>query len=218
MLHREVLTRELPQKTVCLTIAPVFYSASIYVTLSKAIMYFAPGLSRFPPKLFYWIFIPADVVCLVLQAAGGALSTQDDGGDVGVNISMAGLILQVVVITAFIVTFCDYMFRYARSGHASALSWRLKAFFIGLSVSIILILARCCYRVAELNEGYDGDLMHHEAPFVVLEGFAIVVAAAALFWGHPGLALDRKVSGKTTPSSVESADGEMATLGASKPQ
>ncbi|OAQ98793.1 hypothetical protein LLEC1_08171, partial [Akanthomyces lecanii] len=59
---------------ICLTIAPVFFTASIYVTLSKTIRHFAADLSRVRPQLFYWFFIPFDVVCLVLQAIGGALS------------------------------------------------------------------------------------------------------------------------------------------------
>jgi hypothetical protein len=166
------------------------------VTLSKSIVYFAPDLSRFKPQLFYWIFIPADVLCLVLQAAGGALSTESNDGSVGVDISMAGLILQVIVIFAFIVAFSDYMIRYWRSGRMSAFGWRLKAFFAGLSAAIILILARCVYRVAELKDGYAGEIITHEAPFIALEGVFIVLAAVCLCFGHPGLALKRETSRK----------------------
>ncbi|KAM0436719.1 hypothetical protein ACHAPT_002430 [Fusarium lateritium] len=175
---------------VCLTVAPVFYTASIYVTLSKTIIFFAPELSRFKPQLFYWIFIPFDIVCLILQAAGGAMSTSSDSS-LGVDISMAGLILQVIVLFLFIVTFADYMFRYWRSGHASNFGWRLNTFFAGLSASIILILTRCIYRVAELREGYDGELIKHEIPFIILEGVVIVLAAVALCFGHPGLVFNK---------------------------
>lgn len=191
--------------TVCLTIAPVFYTASIYVTLSKAIIYFAPDLSRFKPQLFYWIFIPADIVCLVLQAAGGAMSTNSDGdNDTGVAVSMAGLALQVVVIVAFLAAFGDYMFRYWRSGRMVVLGWRLKTFFIGLLTSILFILARCCYRVAELRDGYDGEIITHEIPFIVLEGVFIIIAAIALCFGHPGLVFDREESTTTTTKTVNS--------------
>ncbi|KAH7188323.1 RTA1 like protein-domain-containing protein [Fusarium flagelliforme] len=175
---------------VCLTIAPVFYTASIYVTLSKAINYFSPELSRFKPQLFIWIFIPFDIVCLILQAAGGAMSTESDS-QVGVDVSMAGLVLQVVVLVAFIAAFSDYMIRYWRSGQAQSFNWRMIAFFLGLSASIILILTRCIYRVAELREGYDGDLIKHEIPFIILEGAVIVLAAVALCFGHPGLVFNK---------------------------
>ena len=189
---------------VCLTIAPVFYTASIYVTLSKTIVHLAPELSRFKPQLFYWIFIPFDLVCLALQAAGGAMSTDSTGADkTGVNISMAGLALQVVVLTAFVVCFADYMIRYLRSGRAAAFDWRLTAFFAGLSTAIVLILTRCAYRVAELKDGYNGTLIQEEVPFIILEGVVVVLAAVALCVGHPGLVFDRAPSRKSSDDSRE---------------
>ncbi|OAQ70091.1 RTA1 like protein family [Pochonia chlamydosporia 170] len=190
---------------VCLTIAPVFYTASIYVTLSKTIIHFAPDLSRFNPQLFYWIFIPFDVVCLVLQAAGGALSTNSNGDNqIGVNVSMAGLALQVIILTAFVGCFADYMIRYLRSGRAKSFGWRLNAFFLGLSTSILLILARCAFRVAELRDGYDGELIREEIPFIILEGVLIVLAVVALCFGHPGLVFGREQPRKSSHDSEES--------------
>ncbi|KHN99635.1 RTA1 like protein family [Metarhizium album ARSEF 1941] len=186
---------------VCLTIAPVFFTASIYVTLSKTITYFAPDLSRFNPQLFYWIFIPFDVVCLVLQAAGGAMSTNSSGDNrLGVDISMAGLALQVIVLTAFVACFLDYMSRYMRSGRARSFGWRLNTFFVGLATSILLILGRCAFRVAELKDGYDGSLIREEVPFIVLEGVFIVLATTALCFGHPGLLFDRREARKDSHS------------------
>jgi len=198
---------------VCLTIAPVFYTASIYVTLSKAILFFAPDLSRFKPQLFYYIFIPLDVVCLALQAAGGAMSTNSDGSnDLGVDISQAGLSLQVIVLSAFIIAFADYMLRYVRSGRSSGFGWRLKAFFSGLTTATFLILARCAYRVAELRDGYDGNLIKEEAPFIVLEGVFVVLAAGALCFGHPGLALEREPRGEKTYLESENVGADAARL------
>jgi len=118
------------------------------------------------------------------------MSTESDS-QVGVDVSMAGLVLQVVVLVAFIAAFSDYMIRYWRSGQAQAFGWRMTAFFLGLSASIILILTRCIYRVAELREGYDGDLIKHEVPFIILEGVVIVLAAVALCFGHPGLVFNK---------------------------
>lgn len=190
-----------------LSTAPVFFTASIYVTLSKTIIHFAPDLSRFKPQFFYWFFIPADIICLILQGAGGIVSTISDGDkkveDIGVGASMAGLVLQVVLLVAFVGAFGDFMFRYWRSGRLGSLGWRLVSFFTGLSVSIVLILIRCCYRVAELKDGYEGEMMKHEAPFIALEGGFIVVAAVALCWGHPGLVFDREDKHKSLSSQSE---------------
>ncbi|KAL7915563.1 RTA1 like domain-containing protein [Trichoderma velutinum] len=203
---------------VCLTTAPVFFTGSIYVTLSKAIDFFGPNLSRFGPKLFYYIFIPLDFTCLVLQAAGGALSTASSGST-GVDISMAGLVLQVIVLVIFSIAFADYMIRYIHSGqrrrqHQQASGWRFGAFCGGLTRAIVLILVRCVYRVAELQAGYDSKLFHEQMPFIVLEGVFIALAAVTLCFGHPGLmfsqsVLEHKYSATSMVNMVGDADIEI---------
>ena len=105
---------------------------------------------------------------------------------------MAGLVLQVVILFSFVVCFADYMIRYVRSDRTAHFSWRLKAFFIGLATSIVLILTRCAYRVAELKDGYEGDMIKEEIPFIVLEGVLIVLATLALCFGHPGLVMKQE--------------------------
>ncbi|KAH7007408.1 RTA1 like protein-domain-containing protein [Ilyonectria destructans] len=200
---------------VCLTFAPVFFTASIYITLSKTIEFLDASLSRIKPKFFYWFFIPFDLVCLILQALGGGMSAGSDGDDIGVDISMAGLVLQVIVLVLFIIVFCDYMFRYWRSGHAARFTWRLKTFFAGLCIATLLILIRCAYRVAELKDGYDGELFRDEATFIVLEGVAIVLAAAALCFGHPGLLIKPSaIEGRSSsPSNREKGFGSSGSSG-----
>lgn len=129
-------------------------------------------MSRINPKFFYWIFIPADIVCLVLQAAGGALSSTSSGSSqIGVDIAMAGLILQVVVLALFCVALGDYMIRYFRRGATGALNTRTRVYFGFLGLAIILIEARCLYRCYELSQGYqNSDLITDEALFIGLEG------------------------------------------------
>jgi hypothetical protein len=123
------------------------------------------------PSLFYWIFIPADLFCLTLQAAGGALSTTSSGSSqVGVDLALAGLILQVIILFIFCVFFVDYLVRYFRSGKAEVFGVKMKLFFGFLSLAILLILARCIYRVDELSEGYNGPLIRNEGLFIALEG------------------------------------------------
>lgn len=175
-------------------------------------MFLGPDLSRFKPQLFYYIFIPFDIVCLALQAAGGAMSAGSTGANqTGVNISQAGLSLQVIVLTLFIACFGDYMFRYVRSGRASNWGWRLTAFFSGLTTAAFLILARCAYRVAELKDGYNGSLIKDEPTFIVLEGVFVFLAAMALGFGQPGLGLKRStvaVEGQELVTKLETTDNE----------
>lgn len=156
---------------VCITTAPVFYTAAIYVTLSKIVVFLGAEHSRFSPALYYWIFIPCDLVSLALQATGGAMSANSSGSDkVGVDISLAGLSFQVCSLVVFILLVVDFAFRYRRSKHREILPTTFKCFVFVLSLAITLILVRCVYRIDELSDGYKGPLIHNEGLFIGLEG------------------------------------------------
>lgn len=131
-----------------------------------------PSLSRFKPSLFYWIFIPCDIISLILQAAGGALScvasTKDDV-QIGVDISLAGLIFQVICITIFCGFFADYLILCKRSGAWLNINKNMKLFLAFLFLSILFILVRCVYRIVELQEGYFSEMFREEPLFIALE-------------------------------------------------
>ncbi|KAJ0346077.1 hypothetical protein COL154_008754 [Colletotrichum chrysophilum] len=207
---------------VFITSGPVWYTAAIYVTLSKAIIHLGPELARLPPKALYWVFIALDVSCLVIQAAGGAISTDSKGdSDLGVNLAMGGLVIQVVVIVVFCAVFADYMIRYTRSSYTRKLAQREKIFFGFLALAVALILARCSYRVDELSEGYSNSTkVTDEGLFIGLEGVLIVLAVFSLCLGHPGLAFENKTERaeerKESQASVESAMSETTDKGRSR--
>ncbi|KAG8623456.1 hypothetical protein KVT40_008432 [Elsinoe batatas] len=160
-------------QTTCVITAPIYFCAAIYVTLALTIEYLSPELSRFKPKLFYWIFIPCDLLALLIQAAGGGLSTSSQGkSQMGVDLALAGLALQVTAILAFCGFMLDFLWRYSRSQHANKekISARLKIFLTFLAISILLILTRCAYRLAELHEGYRGELVRDEPLYILFEG------------------------------------------------
>ncbi|KAF4956721.1 hypothetical protein FSARC_11489 [Fusarium sarcochroum] len=156
---------------ICITQAPVFYCAAIYVTLGQSIDHYDPSLARFPTKFFGWVFVPFDVVSLCLQGAGGGLSASSSGASqIGVDVAMAGLILQVIMLAAFSILFADYIFRYLRSNKSRAFDSRDEMFFAFLAIAVLATLARCIFRADELKEGYSGDLIKHENLFIGLEG------------------------------------------------
>jgi hypothetical protein len=112
-----------------------------------------------------------DIISLILQGAGGGLSASSSGASqVGVDVAMAGLILQVIMLVAFSVLFADYMFRYLRSKTTQNLQSRDKLFFAFLAIAVLTTLARCIFRCYELKEGYSGELIKHEDLFIALEG------------------------------------------------
>ena len=89
-----------------LTIGPAFFSAAIYLCLSRLIAVFGTSLSYFKAKTITAVFIGCDVVSLVLQAAGGGIVASVSGFSPlrqdGLNIMIAGLSTQVASMTLFI--------------------------------------------------------------------------------------------------------------------
>ena len=189
--HYHILT---PVLKVIITLAPAFMCAAIYVTLSQIIYHLSSECSRFPPQLFPYLFVICDLISLVLQAAGGGVSSVSLGRNLaGVDLTLTGLGFQVFTLTLFVVLAVDYWMRYAKlrktrpsSGRAGEsvgrqesekefrttedpLTKRFKIFAIFLSVSIVCIYARCCYRIAELKQGYEGHIFHEEGTYIVFE-------------------------------------------------
>lgn len=90
-----------------LTIGPAFYSAAIYLAISRVITIFGSTLSWFKPRTVTISFVSFDIVSLLLQSAGGAIASMADEGDkkmsdMGVNIMIAGLVAQVVATSLFV--------------------------------------------------------------------------------------------------------------------
>lgn len=131
-----------------------------------------PQYSRFSPKFYYWIFIPCDVLSLVLQAVGGALSSDSNGNSkVAVDVAIAGLSFQVFTLCVFIGLVIEYAVRVSRvPDRQSQLSGRFKMFCGFLAMAVLLIFIRCVYRIDELSDGYNGPLIHNEGLFIGLEG------------------------------------------------
>ncbi|KAI9654047.1 MAG: hypothetical protein M1831_005564 [Alyxoria varia] len=188
---------------VTLTIAPAFVTGAIYLCLGRIVCVHGPQYSRFKPGTYTAVFITCDIIALVLQALGGAITSTSDPGsseqDTGVNIMIAGLAWQVVALGIFMILSIDFgvsVFRARRSATQPTdskfdilrRSKMFKAFEVALAVATVLIFIRCCYRVAELREGFDGGLANNEPVFMVLEGPMIFISVGVLTVLHPGLA------------------------------
>ena len=165
-----------------------------------------------------------DFICLVLQAAGGAITSTSGGTseqaadirDMGVNIMIAGLTLQVISLVLFITYASVYAWRWnvavslgprQQTCRKEGLKWKALVIsrsnrskvpycfsiyiltFSGLGIASITVLVRSAFRVAELRDGFDSDLANDEVSFMILEGAMLVLACLALTISHPGLCL-----------------------------
>lgn len=220
---------------ICLTIGPAFLSAAIYLCLGRIIVVYGEGISRIRPRTYAIIFVCCDLISLILQAAGGALTAtadedQPDLGQTGINIMIAGLASQVASLAVFMALCVDFAIRACR--HRDQLnndfihlrSTRLwKGFLFGISIATTTIMARCIYRVLELNEGFNGPLANDELVFMILEGPMIIIACVCLTVFHPGICFrgrwmeadwsfgkEKKSSGSKWDVELSSAESEGA--------
>jgi RTA1 like protein len=156
---------------VCIIIAPTLICAGIYLTLKHVARTVAPNASRLTPRLYTWIFIPFDIFCLLLQAAGGVVDAAAADSKVmnesllktGDNIMIAGIALQVVNLIIFGLFSLDFWITSRRhfrgvqqkdeSLSPEAQIWfstRFRVFCAAVACAYAGILVRCVYRFVPL--------------------------------------------------------------------
>ncbi|RHZ67298.1 hypothetical protein CDV55_107863 [Aspergillus turcosus] len=188
------------QYLICLTIGPAFFTAAIYLCFGRVIMIYGESFSRIKSRTYAIVFVTCDLLCLILQAAGGAVTAtagqdQDDLRRTGINIMITGLAAQVASLGAFMALAIDYLWRLRRQGQLqsrmfpSGGSWKWRGFLWGLGIATFCIFVRSIFRTAELNGGFSSDLANDEVAFMILEGASMVVACGSMSIFHPGLSL-----------------------------
>ncbi|KAH7393265.1 RTA1 like protein-domain-containing protein [Cadophora sp. MPI-SDFR-AT-0126] len=169
--------------------APVLTSASIYVCLTKVLVWAADeGLDLstktllLRKKIVLWAFITIDVFCTILQITGagligGATSKGKDPSTAN-NILLAGLAIQTAayfVYLSLLVVVITAIYRVHRTAQKAG-----NNPFLGvLALASTLIFIRTIFRLAETSQGVFGHLSSHEGYFAGLE-FAPVVAALTI--------------------------------------
>ncbi|CAN9090161.1 RTA1-domain-containing protein [Alternaria alternata] len=213
----------------CLIISPAFISAGIYLTLKHIVINFGESWSRLPPVWYTRIFITGDILSLVLQGAGGGIAATADPGsdllDIGTNLMVAGVVLQVVILSCFGILLAEYAIRtYNRRNQLSAEAMTLfhktsfRCFIFAIIAAFLGIYVRCVYRIPELTGGWRSELMREETEFIILEGAMIVLSVLVLTVFHPGycfpalgntIGKNRAARGKSMDTSV--SDVEMVS-------
>lgn len=217
---------------VAIVLGPTLICIGLYLTLKHAVTALNPSLSRLPPRVYPWFFVPADVSCLVIQAIGGGIAAAAgrDKMDLlqhGNRAIIAGIVLQVVVLAAFGTLSGEFLWRVKRwaATESSAAEvegtdvvgvalWhdrKFKMFLCAMTGAYTALLIRCVYRIAEMAGGWGNHIMQDEPSFIVLESFMVLIASALLAGFPPGVffpQMSHSVEIKQTDS--ESSGNEMA--------
>ncbi|RMD39263.1 hypothetical protein DV735_g5866, partial [Chaetothyriales sp. CBS 134920] len=213
-LHNDIFNRNnFIAYLVGLTIGPAFFSAAIYLSLSRIITLFGHGLCWLRPRTITILFVCFDLLSLILQAVGGALAStanSNSAAQVGVDIMIAGLSSQVASTTAFCLLCLQLAWsirqhpeRVDSTHQAFRRSLRFRAYSCAIGIATLAILIRCTFRVAELSEGFRGSVANDQPLFMVLDGAMMVICVVVLTLAHPGLMLAHlSVRATTLPASL----------------
>ncbi|EPS27737.1 hypothetical protein PDE_02681 [Penicillium oxalicum 114-2] len=186
---------------ICLTIAPAFLSASIYICLGRIVKIYGKNISRLRPRTYTLVFVGCDLVSLILQAAGGAITSIADSDQYGlaqsgIHIMIAGLSFQVASLALFMGLCLDFAWQVSKKQHELSPDVRMqevresalwKAFLGALAIATVTIFVRSAFRVAELNGGFHSALANDQVLFMILEGAMIAIATICMTVLHPGI-------------------------------
>ncbi|KAL4914009.1 RTA1 like protein-domain-containing protein [Aspergillus aurantiobrunneus] len=189
---------------ISLSLGPVFFCAALYFLLGRiVVVHQGEDISRLRPRNYAIVFVSCDVVALILQSVGGALTSMAEDNasrETGVNVMIAGLAFQVAALTLFIFLAVEFAYRVRRrstvgesqsKGELARVRQRKlwKAFLACMALATLTVYTRSIFRVIELNGGFDSELANDELAFMVLEGAMVSITCICLTVVHPGMAL-----------------------------
>ena len=134
------------------------------------------------------------------------------------NVITAGLSSQVFTLFMFMVFCIEFGLRVRRRrrelGDEAALpqerhlvAVRSSKWFLGflfaVGLATIGIFWRCCFRVAELNQGFMGPVTFRQNLFVGFEGVLMILVVGVLAIFHPALCVGETMKDKSTTVSIE---------------
>ncbi|KAJ5129941.1 uncharacterized protein N7515_005980 [Penicillium bovifimosum] len=178
-------------QSLMLLLAPAFFAASIYMILGRIIRLLnGASCSLIRPSWLTKIFVTGDVLSFLMQSGGGGIiATAKDKTkvDLGNNIIVAGLFVQIIFFGFFIVVSLVFHRRtLATPLHAvgdSSIRW--TRYMMVLYIASTLVMIRSIYRVAEYVQGSDGFLQSKEAFIYVFDTMLMFICCLFFNWFHP---------------------------------
>jgi len=178
-------------------LAPLWINAFVFMTFARVVHYYMPDqrVWKIKSHVMSKYYVLADITAFVVQAAGGVLLSPGSDQkilDIGVNVYIAGMAVQMFCISTFIalmICFHVRSMRMEREGstfNQGKRSW--KPLLFTLYVVLIMIMIRIVFRLVEFAPGFDEDneIIREEAYPYALDVGPMILAALCLALFHPG--------------------------------
>lgn len=186
-------------QSLTLLLGPTLLAASIYMTLGRLIRFLQA--EQYSPIRITWltkIFVCGDVLSFLVQSGGGGMLANAKSAstiNLGENIILAGLIIQILFFGVFMIVTVVVHRRIA--GFAT----RRPTFFYVLYAVSAFIMVRSIFRVAEYAGGSTGTLQSSEVYIYIFDATLMFCVAVLFAVYHPSKVMDlRGIEGaKSTP-------------------
>ncbi|KAE8373050.1 RTA1 like protein [Aspergillus bertholletiae] len=177
-------------QSVFVLIAPTLFAAAVYMVLGRIIR--SVRGEKYSPirvELVTRTFVMCDILTFLVQGSGAGMMAIGSLSKTGQNIVLAGLILQIVAFSLFIVTAAIFYQRITRYITAPAafstneVPW--KKHLWNLFAISGLILIRSIFRVIEYALGSDGYLLKQEWCLYIFDTVPMFIAMVCFAICHP---------------------------------
>lgn len=194
-------------QSIFLLVPPSLFGASIYMTLGRIMRGLGPdgeACSLIPVKWLTTLFVVGDVLGFVIQGGGAGLMAGGSKAELGKNIIIAGLFVQIAFFCLFVAVAILFDRRYRRRtvggfkslaassashqpGHLSEPPFDWKKLMLMLYATSGLILFRCIFRIVEYIMGPDAYLLATEWPLFAFDLTLMIITMVLFYVWHPVL-------------------------------
>ncbi|KAL2679255.1 hypothetical protein Neosp_010022 [[Neocosmospora] mangrovei] len=195
--------------TLLLLLAPLWINAFAYMIVARLVHFLHPR-RRFAGLSAQWLakcFVAVDVLCFIIQAAGGAMladQNNSDTADLGRKVYMAGVGVQLGCVLVFLVIhtlFHREISHNVRSGKLRTRSlWVISLLWVIYVVLALIVLkyrklikfqVRIIFRLVEFSQGVASSnvILRHEEFQLYLDALPMLIAVVVLNVVHPGMVL-----------------------------
>ena len=169
-------------------LAPVLFSASIYMTLSRVIRSVGgENYSVFKPRWLTSIFVTGDILALSIQSGAAGMMVVSSLASLGEGIVVGGLAFHIVIFGVFwaTATIFQVKMRRAVAEHSLPHNSKWQQILYMLYSSSALIMGRSIFRMIEFIMGHDGYLLSTEWPLYVFDSVPMVIVMVIFCWRFP---------------------------------
>ncbi|KAH7467679.1 Hsp70/Hsp90 co-chaperone CNS1 [Fusarium oxysporum f. sp. albedinis] len=184
--------------TLLFLLAPIWINAFIYMIVARLVHLVIPQrrVAGISAQWLAKIFVIFDVMCFIIQAAGGGMLASDnaDTSKLGQHIYMVGIGIQLGCVVVFLVIhglFYRELSLNARIGKQETRTRWLKPLCWVVYIVLVLIVVRVIFRLVEFGGGANSNnvVLRHEEFQLYLDALPMLIALVLLNVVHPGQVL-----------------------------